>query len=155
MSRFRDEFDVISPTGRLVAACVWVAFVVALSILFAYSAPNDPPLPVRIVMLVLVPLPMTAWALLVAYIDADARRRGMPHVMWTLLAIFIPSAIGIILYFVLREPLLRQCANCGRQMPSTFTFCPGCGAAAGLVCAHCQRPAEVGWQVCPYCGTRL
>ena len=29
----------------------------------------------------------------------------MNYVMWTLLAIFIPSAVGVILYFILRDPI--------------------------------------------------
>ena len=47
------------------------------------------------------------FALLIGYVNGDARRRKMRHVMWTLLSIFIPNGIGIILYFIQRDPLPR------------------------------------------------
>ena len=53
-----------------------------------------------------------AYVLLVGYVYGDSRRRGMNHVLWTLLAIFIPNAIGIILYFILREPVPLPCPAC-------------------------------------------
>jgi hypothetical protein len=96
-----------------------------------------------------------AWVLVIAYINADARRRGMRHVMWTLLAIFIPYAIGIILYFVLRDPLMVRCPQCGAMGRSGFIFCPECGAELTAFCPACKRAVEPGWNRCAYCGTEL
>src|SRR5439155_1160300 len=41
------------------------------------------------------------YVLLIGYVNRDAGRRGMSRLGWTLLAIFIPNALGIVLYFVL------------------------------------------------------
>jgi hypothetical protein len=60
-----------------------------------------------------IPPFLLVFVLLIGYVNGDARRRGMRYVLWTLLAIFIPNAIGIILYFVLRDPLMRVCQQCG------------------------------------------
>ena len=57
--------------------------------------------------------PIALWVLLVGYVFGDARRRAMNAVLWTLLAIFIPSGIGIILYFILRDPIPAVCPGCG------------------------------------------
>jgi hypothetical protein len=54
--------------------------------------------------------------LLNGYVYADAKRRGMRYVMWTWPAILIPNAIGVILYFVLRDPLLVNCTQWGAQV---------------------------------------
>jgi hypothetical protein len=95
------------------------------------------------------------FVLLIGYINADARRRGMRYVMWTLLAIFIPNTIGIILYFIFRDPLPVPCAKCGAQARTGFTFCPQCGNQLSTACPTCKRPTEPGWQRCAYCGTGL
>ena len=75
-----------------------------------------------------------AFVLLVGYVFADARRRGMKHVLWTLLAIFIPNAIGIILYFILRDPIPVPCPACGTPARKGHAFCAGCGAAVRTAC---------------------
>ena len=96
-----------------------------------------------------------AWVVLIGYINADARRRGMRSIMWTLLTIFIPYGIGAILYFVLRDPLLVPCPQCGAHGRSAFVFCPQCGAELAPSCPSCKRAVEPGWNRCAYCGQEL
>ncbi len=96
-----------------------------------------------------------AWVALIGYIFADARRRGMRYIMWTLLSIFIPYFIGAILYFVLRDPLLIQCPHCSISCRSTYVFCPGCGAELSPSCPACKRAVEPRWNRCAYCGKEL
>jgi len=95
------------------------------------------------------------WIPLIGYINGDAKRRHMRYVMWTLLAIFVPNAIGIILYFLLRDPLPRPCPACGKTAAGTFAFCPHCGAGLALSCPQCHRTVEAGWGNCAYCGIKL
>lgn len=89
------------------------------------------------------------------YIYADAKRRGMRYVMWTLLAIFVPDLIGIILYFILRDPLPAECAKCHTIVLARFAFCPNCGAVTRPVCPQCGKTLDQAWSNCGYCGTKV
>jgi len=152
MNRLRTELAVISRTGWIIAALVWASLTVLMLLV---GGPNDPPPAIRAVMTAVVPVPLAIFTLLVAYVNADARRRGMRHVMWTLLAVFIPNAIGIILYFLLREPLITACPACGQAVKGGFAFCPHCGANLQRTCPQCHKVVEAGWSACAYCGARL
>jgi RNA polymerase subunit RPABC4/transcription elongation factor Spt4 len=90
-----------------------------------------------------------------SYVYADAKRRGMRYVVWTLLAIFIPYAIGLILYFLLRSPLPKACPGCSQLVSAGFVFCPHCGTSLQATCSNCGRAAEPTWSNCPACGTKL
>jgi hypothetical protein len=95
------------------------------------------------------------WILLIGYVFADARRRGMRYVMWTLLTIGIIYGIGFILYFVLRDPLLVPCPQCGSKGRAGFIFCPQCGTELAASCPGCKRAVEPEWKRCVYCGIEL
>lgn len=99
------------------------------------------------IFLVLVPL--------YAYIYHDAKRRGMRYVMWTLLAIFVPYSVGIILYFILRDPVPSECPTCHTMNLAKYAFCPKCGATMHPVCPQCGKTLEPGWVSCAYCGSRV
>ncbi|HET9400214.1 MAG TPA: zinc ribbon domain-containing protein [Candidatus Acidoferrales bacterium] len=92
------------------------------------------------------------WALLVGFVYADAKRRAMRYVMWTLLAAFVPNAIGIILYFLMRDPLPSPCPKCGLLVKGSFSFCPRCGTELMRACRVCKKKLEPGWVNCAYCG---
>jgi|SRR4029434_4674382 hypothetical protein len=96
-----------------------------------------------------------AYLLLIGYINRDAKRRGMSPALWTIVAILIPNALGILLYFVLRHPQRSACPQCGYAVENTFSFCPRCSYKLGTNCPQCQRPVAVNDIFCPYCGTSL
>lgn len=95
---------------------------------------------------------MAAMILLIGYIYADAKRRGMNAVLWVILIILIPKPIGFIAYFLLRKPLLKECPQCSEPLRPDFAFCPKCHYSVGVSCAHCGRPIGTGFVFCPYCG---
>ena len=95
------------------------------------------------------------YVLLLGYVWGDARRRGMSHVMWTLLALFIPSAVGIILYFILRDPVPVPCPSCGTPARKGHAYCANCGTAVRAACPQCRQPVEAGWRNCASCGQAL
>jgi hypothetical protein len=101
------------------------------------------------------PMFLAAYVLMVGYVYGDARRRRMRHVMWMWLAILVPNGLGIIIYFILREPLAVFCTKCGQSMRPGFPYCPGCGSAMAAVCTKCQRVSEAGWSHCAFCGEKL
>jgi drug/metabolite transporter (DMT)-like permease len=67
------------------------------------------------------------WALCVGYVNADARRRGMPPILWTLIVVFIPNLLGFLLYFALRRPIALPCPHCGQATTAGQRFCSWCG----------------------------
>jgi hypothetical protein len=98
---------------------------------------------------------LAIYVLLIGYVFGDARRRGMNYALWTLLAIFIPSAVGVILYFILRDPIPVPCPSCEAPARKGYAFCASCGAAVRAACPQCRQPVEPGWRNCARCGAPL
>jgi hypothetical protein len=96
-----------------------------------------------------------AYLLLLGYVNRDAKRRGMSPTLWTLVAILIPNALGILLYFVLRQPLTSGCPQCGTHVQIDFNFCPRCNCKLSMSCQQCKRPVRMEDVYCPFCGTSL
>lgn len=159
MSRFDQEWALVPQGARWTAALVCLAVTALMAGVFLVPgfAEEQPKafvllLPVFLASLLGVAF-LGAWVLLVGYVYGDARRRGMSPLLWTLLAIFIPNLIGVILYFILREPLPVPCPTCGAGVKKAFAFCAECGTAVRPACAQCRQPVEPGWRVCARCGT--
>lgn len=157
MSRFRDELDLVPRPAFAIAVCVWLAFFLVMMLLPFRVDPQASqwPLAGKLAVSVLPGLPLCVMVLLVGYVYADAQRRGMRYVLWTWLAALIPNAIGIILYFVLRDPLLVNCSSCSSQVRQGFAFCPKCGGALSQACPQCRLAVEPGWTHCVHCGASL
>jgi RNA polymerase subunit RPABC4/transcription elongation factor Spt4 len=156
MSRLSKELSIIPTVARVVATFIYVGTAVGFWALFTFGPPaNGAPPVARFLLIFLAGIPLAIYALLIGYVNADARRRGMRYIMWTLLAIFIPNAIGIIVYFILREPMPRKCPNCSQSVGADFAFCPHCGFNLLPACPNCKRAVEPSWRMCPTCGTSL
>jgi len=157
MSRFQDEMQLVPRPAFAIATCAWLAvFLLMMLVPFGIDPKGSQwPLPAKLAVSALAGLPLFAWVLLDGYVYADAKRRGMRYVMWTWLAALVPNAIGIILYFVLRDPLLQNCTQCGSQVRPGFAFCPKCGGSLSHACPQCRRAIEPGWTHCGYCGASL
>jgi len=157
MSRFTDALKIIPHTARYIAAFFYVLFA---TLMLTVLIPSDQemrhwPVVGRVAFAFGICLLVAAWILLIGYVYADAKRRGMRHVMWTFLAVLIPNAIGVILYFILRDPLPMLCPSCTRLVSAKFVFCPYCGSAMKPTCPNCGRAIERTWSNCPECGTKL
>jgi len=161
MTRFEQEWALV-PTGArwaavlvtlLMAAFLGGIFILPLlleheykGLLFVFPL---------FLMTLIGPAMMGLYVLLIGYVYGDARRRGMNQVLWTLLAIFIPSAVGVILYFILRNPVPVPCPACGRPARKGHAYCASCGAAVRVACPQCREPVEAGWRNCVRCGSAL
>lgn len=157
MSRFTKELRVIPAAAWVVG---WLLYFGVTSPMFFYVLPHDPQMGhwPRICQALFVYglfLFLVAFVALIGYVYGDAKRRQMRYVMWTLLAIFIPDAIGIILYFILRDPLPKPCPGCGNLAKPGFAFCPRCGASVQPTCPNCGKGVDATWANCPHCGQRL
>ena len=160
MSRFSDEMKIIPRPARILAALAAIIVPVA-AILFVVVVRLKPApgslawVPFAALAGTAVLMVLSVYILLVGYIVGDSRRRGMRPLLWALLAIFIPNAIGIILYFILRDPLLKHCSKCGAVAQASFTFCALCGEALSKTCPGCHGPVQQGWSHCASCGASL
>jgi hypothetical protein len=95
---------------------------------------------------------------LVAYVNRDAKRRGMNSGLWTILAIILLPAwgfIGFVIYFLMREPLPYHCPQCGATVGARFNFCPNCKCNLHPSCPQCKREVVETDKFCPYCAYEL
>jgi RNA polymerase subunit RPABC4/transcription elongation factor Spt4 len=153
-TRFIDEIRIMSP---------WVYVFIGLGYLVAFIAvvyaqfSGHPPFP----LVQMIPLAFLGgtfiglYILLIGYINRDAGRRGMSPLAWTLLAILVPNALGIVLYFVLRKPRIGTCPQCENTLQPGFNFCPQCNYKLSPSCPQCQRVVGPSDVYCPYCGTSV
>jgi hypothetical protein len=158
-TRYGKELLVIPPTARMIALAVYIGLVIVIHFLIPHdTSPGGMatwPLAGQIAFNLLIPvMPLTA-ILFYGYIYGDAKRRGMRYVLWTLLAIFVPYLIGVLLYFVLRDPVPSECPSCHKLVLAKFTFCPYCGASVRPTCPQCGKNVEATWVNCGFCGTKL
>jgi RNA polymerase subunit RPABC4/transcription elongation factor Spt4 len=158
MSRLSKELSIIPTPARVVAALIYLLTAGGFWAMYTYGndqGMKNTPLIGIFALIFLAGIPLSIYALLIGYVNADAKRRGMRYVMWTLLAIFIPNAIGIIVYFILRDPVMKPCPNCSQIAKAGFAFCPNCGYNLAPACPNCRRAVEPGWKNCAACGASL
>jgi RNA polymerase subunit RPABC4/transcription elongation factor Spt4 len=153
-TRFVEEVRIISPWAYVVAVLGFAAMV-ALIVFTAVSDKNAPPMVVMALLGVFAGTAMGCYVLLIGYVNRDAGRRGMSRVLWTLIAIFIPNGLGIVLYFVLRTSRIAHCSQCSAVVEPKFGFCPQCGYCLTPVCSRCQRGVRAGDKFCASCGDAL
>ena len=148
---FMDEVHIISRWAYIIALLVFLSLPTLLAFLVRFD-PTHPPIVVVVLAATVAGTFLACFVLLVGYVNRDAGRRGMSRVLWTLLAILVPNALGIVLYFVLRKPRIANCPQCGSVVEPGFCFCPRCRHRLAPVCPQCQRSVNAGDTFCPYCG---
>jgi predicted amidophosphoribosyltransferase len=95
---------------------------------------------------------------MVAYVNRDAKRRGMNSALWTFLVLILSTGwlvIGFMTYFLMREPLPYPCPQCGNTVGARFNFCPNCKCNLYPSCPQCKREIAEIDKFCPYCGNDL
>lgn len=151
-STFREELAIIPTVARLIAGLAFVLMQIALLILVPEYVKDRPPMPALVAASIVCGIVLVVIVLLIGYVNADSKRRGMNSLLWTLLVIFIPKALGFLAYFLLRKPLVIGCPNCGTAIGTDFRFCPKCGCALTPTCRQCGRSISRDYLCCPYCG---
>lgn len=149
-----EEFHLIPVWAYLLAGALFVC----MQVLFNYYVPrqaNPPPAPLSTFLGLLTGFVIACYAMLVGYVNVDSGRRGMNRTGWTLIAAFVPNALGFVLYFLLRKPAQQPCPQCGFAVEAGFNFCPHCNAKLHPHCAQCQRPVRLSDVYCSYCGYEL
>jgi hypothetical protein len=149
------ELRIIPWWGYALAVAVYVG----IQVLFhgvAWPREINPP---RLAFRVLFPLFMgmipACLVLLIGYVNRDAGRRRMSRALWTIVVIFVPSAIGFVLYFLLRNPIQGGCPGCGSMVDSGANYCPRCRYNFHPTCTQCKAAVHPGDRFCARCGAEL
>lgn len=151
---FRRELALIPGWAYALALVTFGAVQAAMHLLIPRDS-NAPPFGERVFLGVVAGSVLVLWVLLIGYVNRDSKRRGMNPTLWTLLVIFVPNALGFILYFLIRKPMQVPCGNCGTMLQPNYRFCPKCSTPRYPVCGHCNTPVQVGDLFCNNCGRML
>ncbi len=168
---FWSEFGII-PRWLIVLVILLFVMAQGIALLVNLSAPqrgdqifpdelkNDPALASLALagIVTAVSLVLAAFIFLIAYVNRDAKRRGMHVALWTLLALLLSwpfPFLGVIIYFLVREPLPYPCPQCGNSVGARFNFCPNCKCNLHPSCPQCKREVTELDKFCPYCGNDL
>ena len=89
------------------------------------------------------------------FVYVDAQRRGMNRLLWTLVVIFVPYFVGLVVYLVVRSPLQVRCHSCNAVVNQDISFCPQCGEASKRQCASCRAALETSDRFCSHCGAAI
>ena len=151
-SRIKQEIGLIPTWAYIVAACVFVA-IPTFFLTFVWGTEPGEGRPFFVFIFPFIPAVLLAFlTLMIGYVNRDAGRRGMSRTLWTLIVIFVPNAIGFIIYFLLRNPVQTNCPKCGFTSDSRANYCPRCRHSFHPTCPQCKaafRPAD---SFCANCG---
>ncbi len=130
---------------------------IAIPVIFFRFAWEDmaAPKPFKILLTFLPGTILAFLTLMVGYVNKDAGRRGMSRTLWTLLVIFIPNAIGFILYFLMRNPIRVECPKCSTIVDPRTNFCPHCRYSLHPTCPQCRSAVRPADTFCPNCGAQI
>ena len=90
--------------------------------------------------------------LMVGYVNADSKRRGMNSLLWTLLVIFIPKALGFLAVFPAAQTAADAVSEMRHRDGIGLPLLPKCGYAVTPICPHCGRAIKPRLHVLSYCG---
>ena len=93
--------------------------------------------------------------LMIGYISKDAPRRAMSTRLWMLACFVMPGGIGLVLYFLLRQPEISLCPACSTHVQNDFHFCPQCNYQLRANCGNCFRTVRTSDLYCTRCGHEL
>ncbi len=151
-TRSKGEIRILAPWAYYLFAAVFVTITVLFVTVIGLD-PKAPRLPLRCLLGVICGTLLGLYSVLIGYVNQDAGRRNMSRLLWTLVAIFVPNGLGILLYFVLRKPITAHCPQCAAEIEPGFSFCPRCSHKLSPICSQCQRAVGGDDVYCPYCGT--
>jgi len=148
------EIKIIPTWAWVLAGIAFVAAQIFFNIAMARHS-GAPPAWARALLGAMAGIVGGCYVLFIGYINRDAKRRGMSPTLWTLVSILIPNGLGILVYFILRQPVRSTCPQCGNAIQTGFNFCPRCSYKLSPSCPQCKRVIGANDVYCPYCGTSL
>ena len=132
MSRLSKELSIIPTVARVLAALIYVGTAVGFWAMFTFGPPgNGAPPAAKFALIFFAGIPLAINAAQ-GTVNADARRRGMRYIMWTLLAISFPTRSASSLYLSCAIHCPGVCPNCSQLVkricvPPALRLQPGSG----------------------------
>lgn len=84
-----------------------------------------------------------SWLFLCLWTYKDAVNKGLNAKLWTLIVLFGPSGIGLLIYFlVARKQSFIKCGNCSNSIPSDSKYCNKCGNLITEIKVMEKRPTK-------------
>jgi hypothetical protein len=151
----KEEIGLVPVWAYIAAVALFVLIPVCF---FGFVWPYEPGPPGQFFRILIPFIPATVLAflmLMIGYVNRDAGRRGMSRTLWTIIVIFVPNAIGFILYFLLRNPIRSQCPKCAAIVDPLANYCPHCRYSFHPTCSQCKRPVRPSDTYCANCGMQL
>lgn len=165
--RFRDEFRIVPRWLKILCVLLYL-LAILIGIAAVIISPDarindlrDDPAAAAVALAGIITaasIVLSAFILMLGYVNRDARRRGMNPALWTLLVLVLSPGyvgIGFIIYFLIREPLPYPCPRCNQLVGPRFNFCPNCKCDLHPSCPNCKREIAETDKFCPYCAQDL
>ncbi|HLY59497.1 MAG TPA: zinc ribbon domain-containing protein [Terriglobia bacterium] len=152
--RFSEEMRIIPGWAYALSFVLLIAIEILVPIMRRHDA-HPVPFLAFVPIMTFVGLLVAALGLLIGYVNRDAKRRGMNAALWTILVCVIPNAIGFIIYFLAREPMVFKCPQCSETVSARFNFCPKCKFNLNPTCPECKHAVRPGDRYCPFCAHDL
>jgi RNA polymerase subunit RPABC4/transcription elongation factor Spt4 len=137
-------------------AVLWTALSIGFGSTWSPFGPGDRP--GRIILYAITAIVPAFVCLMVGlgmFVFRDARKRGMPAALWTIVAVFVPYFVGLIIYLIVRQSKQLTCCSCGASASVEAAFCPRCGRPLQQLCTRCKVRLPNDARFCPGCGTQL
>jgi len=151
----REEIKLIPLWAVILAVALFAGWEALFQMVLVPHDPHPMPLALQLFFGFLGASVFAILTLLVGYVNRDAKLRGMNRTLWTLLVIFVPNAIGFIIYFLMRQPVRTTCPQCSAMVSPVFNYCPRCKFNLHPACPQCHRAIQMGDTFCPYCASEL
>ncbi len=151
-----DELKLIPRWSIAAAAVAFLAMqYIFWAVLPVHHHHQPSPIGLRIYFAMSLSLLSSLYMLMIGYISRDTARRGMSAWQWIVICLVLPTGIGAVLYFLLRQPLLTACPACSTLVQNAYHFCPQCAWQVSASCGRCYRSVRTTDLYCVHCGHDL
>lgn len=155
-SQFQQDTKLIPWWSYVLAACFFVGIQLLLHLVLVPADPRPKPRAYTAVWGLLFGMFLAFYMLMIGFVTRDSKRRGMNPIVWTLILVsLLPSGVGFIVYFLLREPVAMKCPHCSLSVGQDQNFCTQCSFQLKSVCASCRRALANEDLYCAHCGTSV
>jgi hypothetical protein len=155
-SQFQQDTKLIPIWAYVLAGCFFIGIQALIHMVLVPMDPRPKPRAYTIVWGVLFGMFMAFYMLMIGFVTRDSKRRGMNPIVWTLILVsLLPSGVGFIVYFLLREPVAMKCPHCSAAIGVDQNFCTQCSFQLKPICNSCRRALADDDVYCAQCGTSV